>query len=57
MILFKNARLYSPKEMGTVDILISGSKVLSIEKDISIAGLKYDTYDLENNIVTPGFID
>ena len=57
MILFKNARLYSPKEVGTVDILISGSKVLSIEKDISIAGLKYDTYDLENNIVTPGFID
>jgi beta-aspartyl-dipeptidase (metallo-type) len=57
MILFKNARLYSPKEIGNTDILVSGSAIIAIEENLSITGLNYTTIDLNNQIVTPGFID
>lgn len=55
MIILKNADLYTPKHIGIVDILINNEGVIvQIAKNLE---LKCVTYDCNNQIVCPTFVD
>lgn len=56
--LLKNARIFSPDDLGVKDVLIAGCKIAAIGKlsqTIKLPGLK--TVDLAGRIITPGLID
>jgi len=55
--LIKNARVYSPKDLGIKDILICNDKIIDIEKDIQFTHKELETIDAEGKIATPGIID
>lgn len=58
MILIKNIETYSPKNIGKVDILIGGKKIISIEKDITInTNIDLEIIDGEKLYAFPGLID
>lgn len=57
--LIKNGKVYNPEYMGKMDILIVGSKILKIEKQIDLDRSTFDVevIDAEEKILVPGFID
>lgn len=55
--LIKNARVYSPKDLGYKDILICNDKIIDIDKNINIDVKNIKVIDAENKIVFPGYID
>ncbi len=57
MLLIKNANVYSPKHIGTKDILIGEGKILAIEDTIEIHKKICKYWDAAGKILTPGFID
>ena len=58
MILIKNAQLYAPEKMGICDILIEGSRISEIGKEINVSGIQnLELMDVKGKRVTPGFID
>lgn len=57
MILIKNARLYSPYEMGIKDILVAGTKIEAIKDKIDVGALDIDIIDAQGEMVHPGLID
>jgi beta-aspartyl-dipeptidase (metallo-type) len=59
MILMQNGELFGPSAMGRCDILIGGSKILAIEKNIQTGVLpgEVETLDATGWAVVPGFID
>ncbi|WP_169545147.1 beta-aspartyl-peptidase [Sneathiella aquimaris] len=58
LTLIKNANLYTPKPLGTRDILIANSKIAAIEADLTLNGLpNLKVIDAKNRIVTPGLVD
>lgn len=55
LILIKNAELYSPEYLGKQDILIGGTKILRIQKEVNVeADLRIDASGL---LAVPGIID
>ncbi|MBU0487105.1 MAG: beta-aspartyl-peptidase [Bacteroidetes bacterium] len=58
MILFKNCDVYSPEYLGKKDVLIAGSKIISVGEQISpIAGTDCDVIDATGYQMIPGLID
>ncbi|MCD6363418.1 MAG: beta-aspartyl-peptidase [Synergistetes bacterium] len=57
MILLKNARVFSPEDLGNKDILISFDKVYWIDEKIDVNIPKIKVIDLGESIITPGFVD
>ncbi|MFA9213471.1 MAG: beta-aspartyl-peptidase [Candidatus Methylacidiphilales bacterium] len=57
MLLIKNANVYSPKHLGTKDILTGEGKILAIENKIEIDNKICNYWDAAGKTVTPGFID
>ncbi|MGE5628947.1 MAG: beta-aspartyl-peptidase [Solirubrobacterales bacterium] len=58
MLLFKNISLYSPKFLGTMDILTCYDKIAYISTHISLGSFpKINVIDGKNLIMCPGFID
>ncbi|PQJ79705.1 beta-aspartyl-peptidase [Polaribacter porphyrae] len=56
--ILKNTKLYSPKFLGTKDILIVGEKIIAIEDNLdAYINDKTNVWDAEGKIVTPGLID
>ena len=58
MYLIKNAKVYAPEELGIQDVLIGGSKILKIAKDLP----EVDVYDVKvidgtGKVMFPGLID
>ena len=43
MYLIKNAKVYAPEELGILDVLIGGGRILKIAKDLP----EVDAYDVE----------
>src|SRR6056297_3701983 len=58
MILIKNIEAYSPTYLGKVDILITGDKFFSVEKDIIInSNQNIEIINGEDLFAFPGLID
>ncbi|MFT6559145.1 beta-aspartyl-peptidase, partial [Sneathiella sp.] len=58
LTLIKNANLYTPKPLGTCDILIADTKIAAIESDLTLTGFPHlNVIDAKNRIVTPGIVD
>lgn len=58
MYLIKNAKVYAPEELGILDVLIGGDKILKIEKDLPVESA-YDVQVIDGTgkILFPGLID
>jgi len=57
--LIKGAHVYSPRDMGVCDVLVSGSKILKIDRNIELE-LPDDllnVYNAEGRLLVPGFVD
>ena len=58
LTLIKNGEVYGPDYLGKQDILLTGTKIAMIEKDIPIPeGLDINVIDASGKKVVPGFID
>lgn len=57
MLLIKNAKLYSPYEMGMKDILVAGGSIELVDDKIDISLPDLTVIDAAGEIVHPGFID
>lgn len=57
LTLIKNANLYTPDPIGINDILLSGEKIIHIDKKIELNGIPYQVIDADGKHVVPGFID
>lgn len=57
--LLKNVDVYAPNHIGKKDIVLCGNKIYKIQDNLSeYESLKdVEVYDLQGNIVTPGYID
>lgn len=55
--LIKNANVYSPKEIGEMDILIAGDKIAFVEKGMNVHLPEIEVYDATGLIAIPGLID
>jgi beta-aspartyl-dipeptidase (metallo-type) len=56
--LLRNASIIAPNELGTQDILIAGSKIAAIGKDLALPhGYDCTEIDLTGYTILPGFID
>jgi len=56
-ILVKNAKVYSPEDLGYKDILICNDKIIYIDKGINVSFKNLKVIDGTNKIVFPGYID
>lgn len=57
MLLIKNARVYSPEDMGKQDVFTAGGKICCIRENIDLPGLPVEVLDAEGMFLLPGFID
>ena len=58
LTLIKNGEVYGPDYLGKQDILLTGTKIAMIEKNIPIPeGLEVTVIDAAGKKVVPGFID
>jgi len=58
LTLIKNTTLYSPKKLGTKDVLIAGKKIVAIGDNLDAFKNKEVTiFDAKGKITTPGLID
>lgn len=56
--LLKNTNLYNPNKIGKTDILLGQGKIIAIEPDLNVTGLKaVKTIDCRGKTVAPGLID
>ncbi|MEF9951351.1 MAG: beta-aspartyl-peptidase [Clostridium sp.] len=59
LILIKNINIFAPESIGTLDILISGEKIIHIDKNINIPSCfpEYTVINGDGLIALPGIID
>lgn len=58
LTLIKNGEVYGPDHLGKQDILLTGTKIAMIEKNIPIPeGIETKVIDASGKKVVPGFID
>ncbi len=55
--LLKNIQLLDKGQGDLVDILIAGSKIVAIDKNINPGSLKPKIIDMQGSLTTPGLID
>lgn len=59
IVLIKNANVYAPKSQGIMCLLIGGSRILYMGKEIPVLSknLGISEVDLQGRMLVPGFID
>ncbi|MHC1777830.1 MAG: beta-aspartyl-peptidase [Lentimicrobium sp.] len=58
LILIKNAEIYAPEKLGCMDVLLAGSKIAAIAKEINLPdSLPVKVIDATGLFLTPGLID
>lgn len=57
LTLLKNAEVYAPEKRGQCDILIAGTQIAAVGKDIDIHGAVVNVVDAADHIIVPGFVD
>lgn len=57
--LFKNAHLISPKDLGTMDLLVAGHQIAAIQQGLNIgsSNLPVEIIDASHCYLVPGFVD
>jgi beta-aspartyl-dipeptidase (metallo-type) len=58
--LIKNARIYSPEDIGPSDVLIVGNKIGAIGKNLTLTmgnNIDFEEINAAGKILVPGFID
>ncbi len=57
--VIKNARVYSPDDLGRKEILIAGDTIAAVEDRVSTGSLPFpvEVYDAAGKLVLPGMID
>ena len=55
--IIKNANIYAPEKLGIKDLLVCNGKIVMIDDQIDLTGVKHSMIDAGGLIVTPGFID
>ena len=56
-ILIKNARVFAPKDLGVVDVLMANERILAVGKNLAPNLPDLQTIDAKGMIMTPGFFD
>lgn len=56
-ILLKNAHVHAPADLGTQDILVVGSHIVAMGKDLSVSLPGLETVDMKGIDVIPGLVD
>ena len=56
-ILIKNARVFAPKDLGVVDVLMANERILAVGKDLAPNLPDLQTVEAGGMIMTPGFFD
>ncbi len=59
MLIVKNARVYAPEPLGTLDILMAAGRIIAMERDIDETAFPcpVEVIDAEGKIALPGLID
>lgn len=58
MILFKNGRVFAPRDLGRCDVFVGGGKILAVAPEIELpASLGVEVIDLQGLSLVPGLID
>ncbi|GAA5317190.1 MAG: beta-aspartyl-peptidase [Candidatus Pelagadaptatus aseana] len=59
--LIKNAQVFAPRNLGKTDVLISGSRILKIDSNISLETIGaqecVEVVDASGKIMVPGYVD
>ena len=56
-VLIKNARVFAPKDLGQVDVLMVAEQVVAIGHDLPESLPDTEVIDAKGQIMTPGFFD
>ena len=56
-LLIKNARVFSPKDLGVADVLMANERILAVGPDLAPNLPDLRTIDASGMILTPGFFD
>lgn len=56
-ILIKNARVYSPDDLGVNDVLMAAGRFLAVGPDLQVTLPGLETIDAKGKILAPGFFD
>ena len=56
-LLIRNAYVFSPQEIGSVDVLMTDEKITAVEKNLSVSLPNLSVIDASGFILAPGFID
>lgn len=57
LFVLRNARIYAPEELGVRDVLIAGGKVVALEPNLDLGGLRVREVDAADKLVMPGLVD
>lgn len=58
LTIFKNAHVYSPEDLGIMDVLVAGRTIISIQQNIELtAGFETEVINCEGLNLVPGLID
>ncbi len=55
--LIKNAHVYTPKDIGVVDLLIANDRIVKVEKDIEFNYEGLEIIEAKGKVITPGIVD
>ncbi len=56
-LLIKNARVFAPKDLGVMDVLMAGERVLAMGEGLSPNLPNLEVVDARGLLMTPGFFD
>ena len=58
LTVLRNARVYSPRALGVVDLVLAGELIAAIlDRGTVISGIAFTEIDVQGRIVCPGFVD
>ncbi len=53
----KNANIYSPKKLENKEIIVAEGKIIAIGDNFNLASVDHTVFDVNNKLLSPGFID
>jgi beta-aspartyl-dipeptidase (metallo-type) len=53
----RNAHVFGPDDLGVLDVLIAGERIVALEPDLDVGGLRPMEFDVAGRAVVPGLVD